>query len=55
MTYQEPTMVNARPARRFVLFALVALVGLGALSQARPVLARPALAPAEFVETRLSR
>jgi phospholipid transport system substrate-binding protein len=54
MTYLEPTMINARPTRRFTQFALVALVGLGALSQARPALAQATRdsQAEQFVQTR---
>ncbi|KRA57833.1 toluene tolerance protein [Caulobacter sp. Root655] len=57
MTYLEPTMINARPTRRFTQFALVAFVGLGALSQARPALAQAARDPQaeQFVQTRAQR
>ena len=57
MKFPEPIMINARPTRRFAQLALAALVGLGALSQARPVLAQSARdAQAEqFVQTKAQK
>ena len=57
MTDPEPTMINTRPIRRFTQFALVALVGLGVLSQARPALAQAARDPQaeQFVQARAQR
>ncbi|TCS14436.1 ABC transporter substrate-binding protein [Caulobacter sp. BK020] len=50
-------MTDARPTRRFAQLALVALIGLGALSQARPALAQAARDPQaeQFVQTRAQR
>lgn len=57
MTCPKPTLINARPTRRLARFAVVALVGIGALSQARPALAQAARAPQaeQFVQTRARR
>ena len=57
MTSPEKPMTDARPTRRFAQLALVALIGLGALSQARPVLAQAARDPQaeQFVQTRAQR
>ncbi|KRA57228.1 toluene tolerance protein [Caulobacter sp. Root656] len=57
MTSPETTMTDARPTRRFAQLALVALIGLGALSQARPALAQAARDPQaeQFVQTRAQR
>ena len=57
MTTPEPTMTHARPTRRFAQLALVALVGLGAVSQARPALAQSARDPQaeQFVQARAQR
>jgi ABC-type transporter MlaC component len=48
---------HAHPTRRFAQLALIALVGLGALSQARPALAQAARDPQaeQFVQTRAQR
>lgn len=53
----ESPMTDVRPTRRFAQLALVALVGLGALSQARPALAQAARDPQaeQFVQTRAQR
>jgi phospholipid transport system substrate-binding protein len=50
-------MIDARPTRRFAQLALVALIGLGALSQARPALAQAARDPQaeQFVQSRAQR
>ncbi|MDR6533360.1 phospholipid transport system substrate-binding protein [Caulobacter rhizosphaerae] len=50
-------MTDARPTRRFAQLALVALIGLGALSQARPALAQAARDPQaeQFVQSRAQR
>ena len=50
-------MTDARPTRRFAQLALVALVGLGALTQARPAMAQAARDPQaeQFVQTRAQR
>jgi phospholipid transport system substrate-binding protein len=57
MTSPENPMTAAHPTRRFAQLALIALVGLGALAQARPVLAQgPRDAQAEqFVQVRAQR
>ncbi|WP_163231784.1 MlaC/ttg2D family ABC transporter substrate-binding protein [Caulobacter rhizosphaerae] len=57
MTSPETTMIDARPTRRFAQLALVALIGLGALSQARPALAQAARDPQaeQFVQSRAQR
>ena len=57
MTSPEPTMINARPTRRFAQLALVALVGLGAFAQTRPALAQAARDPQaeQFVQTKAQR
>ncbi|WP_310034231.1 MlaC/ttg2D family ABC transporter substrate-binding protein [Caulobacter rhizosphaerae] len=57
MTSPETTMTDARPTRRFAQLALVALIGLGALSQARPALAQAARDPQaeQFVQSRAQR
>ncbi|HWU14443.1 MAG TPA: ABC transporter substrate-binding protein [Caulobacter sp.] len=57
MTSPENLMTDARPTRRFAQLALVALIGLGALSQARPALAQAARDPQaeQFVQTRAQR
>jgi phospholipid transport system substrate-binding protein len=54
MTDPKPTMINDRPTRRLAQFALVALVGLGALSQAHPALAQATRdsQAEQFVQTR---
>ncbi|HWW26081.1 MAG TPA: ABC transporter substrate-binding protein [Caulobacter sp.] len=50
-------MTDARPTRRFAQLVLVALIGLGALSQARPALAQAARDPQaeQFVQSRAQR
>jgi phospholipid transport system substrate-binding protein len=57
MTSPETTMIDARPTRRFAQLALVALIGLGALSQARPAMAQAARDPQaeQFVQSRAQR
>jgi phospholipid transport system substrate-binding protein len=57
MTSLETPMTDARPTRRFAQLALVALIGLGAVSQARPALAQAARDPQaeQFVQTRAQR
>jgi phospholipid transport system substrate-binding protein len=57
MTSLETPMIDARPTRRFAQLALVALIGLGAASQARPALAQAARDPQaeQFVQTRAQR
>lgn len=50
-------MTDAHPTRRFAQLALVALIGLGALAQARPALAQGPREPQaeQFVQTRAQR
>jgi len=50
-------MIDVRPTRRFAQLALLALMGLGVLSQARPALAQAARDPQaeQFVQTRAQR
>jgi phospholipid transport system substrate-binding protein len=57
MTAPEPTMIKARPTRRFVQLAFAAVVGLGALSQASLASAQSARdAQAEqFVQTKAQK
>ena len=61
MTDPEPTMtpttMNVRPTRRFAQFALVALAGFGALSQAGLASAQAARDPQaeQFVQTRAQK
>ena len=57
MISPETIMIDARPTRRFAQFALVALVGLGALSQARPASAQASRDPQaeQFVQARAQK
>ncbi len=57
MISPETLMIDARPTRRFAQLALVALVGVGALSQAHPAFAQAARDPQaeQFVQTRAQR
>nr|WP_165186119.1 ABC transporter substrate-binding protein [Caulobacter soli] len=57
MISPDMPMTDARPTRRFAQLALVAMVGLGALTQARPALAQSARDPQaeQFVQTRAQR
>ncbi len=50
-------MTNAHPTRRFAQLALVALVGLGVMTQAAPALAQGPREPQaeQFVQTRAQR
>jgi phospholipid transport system substrate-binding protein len=53
----ETTMTDARPTRRFAQLALVAVVGLGVLSQASPASAQASRDPQaeQFVQTRAQK
>jgi phospholipid transport system substrate-binding protein len=57
MISPDTPMTDAHPTRRFAQLALVALVGLGVLSQARPASAQAARDPQaeQFVQTRAQR
>ena len=57
MTSPDMPMTDAHPTRRFAQLALVALVGLGVLSQAHPASAQAARDPQaeQFVQTRAQR
>jgi len=57
MISPETPMIDVRPTRRFAQLALLALMGLGVLSQARPALAQAARDPLaeQFVQTRAQR
>lgn len=57
MIPSDTTMTNAHPTRRSVQMALIAVVGLGVLTQARPALAQSARDPQaeQFVQVRAQR